>query len=89
VSLNKIRLVVLTTWFATLIAVLGIRLLMGAPVTLAESYGWLLLGCIPAAVLLMVFRGAPPSIVGQLLYDTDHASVETMAAPGSASEFGR
>jgi hypothetical protein len=90
VSLNRFHIVVIAGWFAAIIAVIGVRLEMGAPVTLAQSVALLMLGCIPAAVLVLVFRGAPPPTIGQVLYETDQAAgPTTRRVPLQSNEFGR
>jgi hypothetical protein len=52
----------------------GISLAAGAEITMSRTVGLLMLACIPPAVLVMVFRGAPDQSIGQILYETEHAS---------------
>jgi hypothetical protein len=70
-SLTRTHTAVITVWFAVVIGLLGARIALGTvPVTAAESAAWLSLACIPAAVLLFVFRRASPTIA-QVLYETE------------------
>lgn len=73
-SLNRLQLMVIAAWFAMIGVLLGTRLVFGIPTTLAESAAVVLLGCIPATVMLVVFRGAGPRNVTQMLYDIDRTS---------------
>ena len=58
-------------WFAILVAVAVISTLAGAAVTLGNSALWLLVGIVPPAVMLMVWRGAPPATVAEILHTVD------------------
>ena len=58
-------------WFALLVAVAGIGALAGASFTLENSTLWLLAGIVPPAVMLMVWRGAPPATVAEILHTVD------------------
>ncbi len=58
-------------WFALLIAVAAIGALAGASITLENSALWLLAGIVPPAVMLMVWRGAPPATVAEILNTVD------------------
>jgi hypothetical protein len=58
-------------WFALLVAVAGVGALAGASVTLGNSALWLLAGIVPPAVMLMVWRGAPPATVAEILHTVD------------------
>jgi hypothetical protein len=70
-SFSRIRLVVLTSWLASLMVVISVGLAFGLVASLWNGALLFLLGCIPAAMLLIVFRGAPPPTVAQVLYDAD------------------
>ncbi len=75
-STNRLRVVVVAGWFAALIAMLGAGVALGVPATLTQTVEVFLVGCIPAMVLLKVFRGAPPPTVAQVLYDADHTGAD-------------
>jgi hypothetical protein len=79
-SLNRLQMIVVASWFAVLIAVLGGGAAFGVPFTVGQGVAMLLAGLIPAAVLLGVFRGAPPKTIAQVLYD-----LEQMPIPAPAS----
>ena len=70
-SLNRFHLTVVTIWFAALLAVLGLRIVMDVPTSIVEGMGLILLGCAPALILVSVFRGAPPQTIAQVLYDAE------------------
>lgn len=74
-SLNRFHITVITAWFVTLVSLLAARFALSAGAGIAETFGLLVLGCVPAVVLVVVFRGAPTTI-GQILYTTDQASSE-------------
>jgi hypothetical protein len=63
------------------LGVFGVRFALGLEVTLGQSVALVLAGCVPAIVMLAVFRGAPPRTIGQVLYDTDQASPEMQPIP--------
>jgi hypothetical protein len=72
-SVHRFHIAAIASWFVALAAYLAIRISLGVTIGAAEVVTMILMGCAPALVLITVFRGAPRTI-GQLLYDTDHAS---------------
>jgi hypothetical protein len=58
-------------WFAILVAVAAIGALAGAAITFENSALWFLVGVVPPAVMLMVWRGAPPATVAEILHTVD------------------
>jgi hypothetical protein len=58
-------------WFALLVAVAVVGALAGASFTLANSALWFLAAIVPPAVMLMVWRGAPPATVAEILHTVD------------------
>ena len=58
-------------WLTTLVAVAVIGALAGASITLGNSALWFLAGIVPPAVMLMVWRGAPPATVAEILHTVD------------------
>lgn len=60
-SLNRFHVAAFIGWFVTLAAVIGTRLSLGVPTTLAESAIVLLVISALTMGLLAVFRQAPPS----------------------------
>jgi hypothetical protein len=74
VSLNRLHIILVAGWLLSLIVIIGIFLGPGMPGTLPWSVAILALGSIPVVVLLVVFRGAPPHTIAQVLYDTDQTA---------------
>ena len=72
-SLNRTQSTVITIWFAALMVVAGVAIAAGVDVSVGRIIALAVLGCAPALVLILVFKGAPQS-VGQLLYETDNAA---------------
>ena len=58
-------------WLTILVAIAGIGALAGASFTLENSALWFLAGIVPPAVMLMVWRGAPPATVAEILHTVD------------------
>jgi len=71
VSLNRFHLTVMAAWFMTLAVVVGIRLVAGVGPSLTGAFGVVVLGCVPAVILLMVFRGAPPRTIAEVLHEAE------------------
>ena len=65
------RRVTIGVWLALLVAVAGIGLLSGAPITMGSVAFWFLVCSVPPAVMLMVWRGAPPLTVAEVIYAAD------------------
>jgi len=73
VSLNKLLTIAVAVWAILVLGTLGVRLaLFNAPLNLQEILGWLLIGCTPAVVALLVLRGRSTPSVAQVLYDVEH-----------------
>jgi hypothetical protein len=65
-NISRARL--LGTWFAAVAVIFAVSVIIGAPMTVGALELWLV-GClVPPAVLLLVWRGAPPVTVAELLY---------------------
>src|SRR5713101_3735621 len=75
-SLKRIHITVITVWFVALMLIIGVGLANGIPITLAWTLSLLIFGCLPPVILLILFRGAPPRTIGQVLYDEEHATPE-------------
>jgi len=73
-SLNRLHIILIAGWLISLIVTIGVFLGPGMPGTLPWSVAILALGSIPVVVLLVVFRGAPPHTIAQVLYDTDQTA---------------
>jgi hypothetical protein len=74
VSLNRLHLILVAAWLISLVVITGFLLGPGMPSTLPQTIAVLALGSIPVVVLLVVFRGAPPRTIAQVLYDTDRTA---------------
>jgi len=73
-NISRARLV--GTWFAAVAVVFACSVIVGAPMTIGAGELWLV-GClVPPAVMLLVWRGAPPVTVAELLYAVDRPSDE-------------
>jgi len=62
---------VVAAWVGVLLAVAGAASLLGASLTLGNSALWFAVCVVPPVVMLMVWRGAPPSTIQELLYAVD------------------
>jgi hypothetical protein len=75
VSLNVFRSTVMAGWVSAMAISLSTRLALGAGApSITEGLAWMLLTVVPASVLWMVFRGAPPPTVAEVLYDAESAA---------------
>ena len=62
---------VVVVWLAALAAVAGAGVLSGVAITMDTGTLWLLACLVPPAVMLMVWRGAPPPTVAEILHAVD------------------
>jgi hypothetical protein len=62
------RRTVIGVWFAVLVAVAGAGALSGVSITIGISALWFVACVVPPAVMLMVWRGAPPPTVAEILH---------------------
>jgi hypothetical protein len=60
-SLSTARIAIISVWFVALLLFVGFTVAGGTPIT---TSGVLL--------VTLVFRGAPPRTVGQVIYDEEH-----------------
>jgi hypothetical protein len=80
-SLTRLQLIVVPSWFLAVVALFIVRSTTGVPFTLASGLAALLLAIVPTAIFMVVFRGAPESI-GQVLYTAEQTNPAT-ASPVS------
>ena len=66
----------LVVWLALVVLGFASSLLAGVPLTLGYAMLLFTLGCLPPAVVLTVFRGAPARSVTEGLYADDHSRRE-------------
>jgi hypothetical protein len=62
---------VIAAWVAVLIAVAATAAVSGVPITVGISALWFAACVVPPAVMLMVWRGAPPPTMAEILYAVD------------------
>ena len=59
-------------WLAAIVVIFVCSVVLGAATTVS-SYGLWLFACLaPPAVMLLVWRGAPPATVAEVLYAVDN-----------------
>jgi hypothetical protein len=58
-------------WIAALVAIAGVGAWSGVSITVGASMLWLAACVVPPAVTLVVWRGAPPPTVAEILYSVD------------------
>jgi len=63
-------------WCAAVVVVAGASVVGGAAMTVNAAELWLVACLAPPAVLLLVWRGAPPVTVAELLHSVNKASKE-------------
>jgi hypothetical protein len=61
--------------------VASVAALVGRPVTPGTTFLFLAAVVLPPAVWLVVFRGAPPKSINQVLYDEEHAPARVPRLP--------
>jgi len=71
--LNRFHFAVVTGWGVMIAAVIGGRLALGVPTTVAEGVTVLLLACVPLMLVLAVFGGAARRRLTPVLRETDRA----------------
>jgi hypothetical protein len=59
---------VISAWLAVFVTAASIGALSGISVTIGAGVLWLLACVMPPAVILMVWRGAPPPTVAEVLH---------------------
>jgi hypothetical protein len=62
------RRITIGGWFTLLVAAAGIGLLSGSPIGIRSVAFWFLICSVPSAVMLMVWGGAPPLTVAEVIY---------------------
>ena len=62
------RRTVIGVWFAVLVAVAGAGTLSGVSITISTIALWFVACVVPPAVMLLIWRGAPPPTVAEILH---------------------
>ena len=72
-AFTRIHLVVLSAWLMALLAMFGAPAVVGMSIPFSVAITGMLLTGIPIALFLLLYRGAPPQTIGQILYDAEHS----------------
>ena len=86
-TLNRLHVTLITGWFAVFTAMVVGRAVLETGFTLSHTVALFVAWCAPVAILVKVFRGAPPRSIAQVLYDAEHPA--SSSAPASAKWGGR
>jgi hypothetical protein len=65
------RPLVIGAWCALLLVVAAVGAVAGVPITAAAGSLWMAACIVPPAVMLMLWRGAPPQTVAEVLHAVD------------------
>jgi hypothetical protein len=66
------RPIAIGIWFALFLLIAAVGEVAGMPITAAASLLWVAACVVPPAILLLVWRGAPPQTVAEVLHSVDH-----------------
>ena len=66
------RPIAIGIWFALLLLVAAVGEVIGMPITAAAGSLWVAACVVPPAIMLLVWRGAPPQTVAEVLHSVDH-----------------
>ena len=80
---TRVQLRLITGWFLSLVALLGIGAAAGVRLSMTEGVGLFVLATIPVGILLKVVRDAPLTVAHQLA-DAGRARMAPRAASSSA-----
>jgi hypothetical protein len=61
-------------WVAAVIVMMACSVIAGAHLTLGASELWLVVGVVPPGVLLLLWHGARPVTIAELLYSVNRQS---------------
>ena len=65
------RRIIVSVWLATVAALAGIGALSGVALTFGTSLLWIAAGVVPPGIMLMVWQGAPPPTVAEILHTAE------------------
>ena len=68
------RLQVAAAWVAAVIVAMAGSVVAGLDMTTSTGELWFVIAVVPPAVMLLLWRGAPPATVAELLYAVDNPS---------------
>jgi hypothetical protein len=66
------RPIAVGSWIALLVILAAATEVAGMPITAAASSLWVAACVVPPAIMLLVWRGAPPQTVAEVLHSVDH-----------------
>ena len=75
----EFRLVAIAAWMVTLSGIAAVSALVGGGISTATGVLFLAAAMLPPAVYLLVFRGAPPKSVRQVLYEQERVPARVPA----------
>lgn len=65
---NNSRTVSIGVWLGAVAVMMAGTIVTGVQITRSTAALWLIVGLVPPAVLLMLWRGAPPATVAEVLH---------------------
>jgi hypothetical protein len=65
---NNSRAVSIGVWLAAVVVMMAGTVVTGVQITRSTAELWLIIGLVPPAVLLLLWRGAPPATVAEVLH---------------------
>lgn len=71
-GISRTRLI--TLWFAIVAVAVAVAVVAGANIGVPTTAFLLALCLVPPAVMLLVWRGAPPPTIGEILYTANNTS---------------
>ena len=71
-SLTRFHLVAIGAWFTVVSLTILVRSVMGLPPSLIEGLVAFGVAVAPVLMVLVVFRGAPPQTIAEVLYEAEH-----------------
>jgi hypothetical protein len=72
---------IIGAWGGLMIVLGTCSIWAGAAVTASNGAFLLMTGLVPPAVMLLVFRGAPPMTVAEVLYSVDRSAKDDARSP--------
>jgi hypothetical protein len=73
-TLTRFHFIAVGGWLMAIILAMSVRATLGVPLFAWEGAAALGVAIAPALMILMVFRGAPPQTIAQVLYDAEHTT---------------
>jgi hypothetical protein len=71
-GLRKFQLIAICVWLTVLAIGVGVSMVLGVRPSPAGQLLLVLAAVVPATLCVILFRGAPPRSVTQILYDQEH-----------------